>query len=110
MKEKIKYEDFEKLDLKIATIKTVENHPNANKLYVLTIDLGDETRQIVAGMKPYYKPEEMIGKQIVVIANLEAAKLRGIESNGMLLAADDGKGKVILLTVDKKIENGAEIR
>src|SRR3989338_5691477 len=108
--EKISYEEFRKVQLRTATVKKVENHPNADKLYVLTINLGNETRQIVAGMKPYYNPDEMEGKLIIIVANLEPAKLRGVESNGMLLAADDGKGKVILLTTDNKIDNGVEIR
>jgi len=105
----MKYEDFEKLDLRVATVKKVEDHPNADKLYVLEIDLGNETRTIVAGIKKYYTKEELIGKQIIVLANLEAAKLRGIESNGMLLAASDEKGNVIVLTPDKEIENGSKI-
>src|SRR3989338_148250 len=108
MIEKIKYEDFEKLDLRVATIKKVENHPNADKLYVLTIDLGDEMRSLVAGIKNYYKPEELIDKQIIVVANLEPAKLRGIESNGMLLAADD-KNNLVILTPEKKIKEGSKI-
>ena len=109
MNEKIKYEDFEKLDLRIATIKKVEEHPNADKLYVLTIDLGMETRIIVAGIKNYYSPESLINKQIIIVANLEPVKLRGIESNGMLLAADDGKNIVILIP-EKKIENNAKVK
>ena len=108
MTEKIKYEDFKKLDLRVATIKKVENHPNADKLYVLTIDLGDEMRSLVAGIKNYYKPEELIDKQIIVVANLEPAKLRGIESNGMLLAADD-KNNLVILTPEKKIKEGSKI-
>ena len=105
----MKYEDFEKLDLRVATVKKVEDHPNADKLYVLEIDLGNETRTIVAGIKKYYTKEELIGKQIIVLANLEAAKLRGIESNRMLLAASDEKGNVIVLTPDKQIDNGSKI-
>jgi len=108
MIEKIKYEDFEKLDLRVATIKKVENHPNADKLYVLTIDLGDEMRSLVAGIKNYYKPEELIDKQIIVVANLEPAKLRGIESNGMLLAAYD-ENNLVILTPEKKIKEGSKI-
>ncbi|MEK6955367.1 MAG: methionine--tRNA ligase subunit beta [Nanoarchaeota archaeon] len=109
MSEKIKYETFEKLDLRVATVKKVEDHPNADKLYVLEIDLGNETRTIVAGIKKYYTKEEILGKQIIVLANLEAAKLRGVESNGMLLAASDDKGNVIVLTPEKEIENGSKI-
>jgi len=108
MTEKIKYEDFKKLDLRVATIKKVEDHPNADKLYVLTIDLGSEMRTLVAGIKNYYKPEELIDKQIIVVANLEPARLRGIESNGMLLAADD-KNNLVILTPEKKIKEGSKI-
>ncbi len=110
MKQEIKYEEFKKIELKIATIKSAEDHPNADKLYVLKIDFGNEERRIVAGIKDHYRKEELIGKQIVIVANLEAAKLRGVESQGMLLAADNGKGKIVLLTPDKKIENGAEVK
>jgi len=78
------------LDLKVAVIEKVEPHPDAEKLYVLSIDLGTEKRTLVAGLKPYYKPEELEGKHIIIVANLEPAKLRGIESQGMLLAAGDG--------------------
>ncbi|MBS3175404.1 methionine--tRNA ligase subunit beta [Candidatus Woesearchaeota archaeon] len=108
MTEKIKYEDFKKLDLRVATIKKVEDHPNADKLYVLTIDLGSEMRTLVAGIKNYYKPKELIDKQIIVVANLEPARLRGIESNGMLLAADD-KNNLVILTPEKKIKEGSKI-
>ncbi len=86
--ETTKEEDpFSKLNLKVAKILKVENHPNADKLYVLTLDAG-EKRQIVAGMKTFYKPEELEGKNIVVITNLKPAKLRGVESQGMMLAAE----------------------
>ena len=105
----IKYEDFEKLDLRVATVTKVEDHPNADKLYVLNIDLGNEERTIVAGIKKYYTQEELIGKQIIVLANLGAAKLRGVESNGMLLAVGDEKGKLFVLTPDGNIDNGSKI-
>ena len=107
---KIKYEDFAKLDLRIATVLEVKPHPNADKLYILTIDLNTETRTIVAGIKNYYKEEELIGKQIVIVSNLEPAKLRGIESNGMLLAASDEKGNLVVLTPDKNIENNSKVK
>ncbi len=107
-KKMIGLDDFEKLDLRVAEILSVEPHPNADKLYVMEIDLGGEKRQIVAGLRKYYKPEELRGKRIVVIANLKPAKLRGVESNGMLLAAEKD-GKLALLTIDKPIENGAVV-
>jgi len=84
------------LDLKVGKVLSVEDHPDAGKLYVLKIDLGSETRQVVAGLKAFIQRENILGKSVVVVCNLKPAKLRGVESNGMMLAADDGK-KVVLL-------------
>ena len=81
-------EPFAKLNLKVAEITEVKEHPEAEKLYILQISLGKERRQLVAGLKPYFKPEELKGKQIVVVTNLKPAKLKGVESAGMLLAAE----------------------
>lgn len=105
----VAYEEFAKLDLRIATILEVSDHPNADKLYVVKIDLGGEQRQIVAGIKPAYTKEELVGKQIVVVANLEHAKLRGVESQGMLLAADS-EGKAVLLMPEKLVKDGVKIK
>lgn len=89
----VTYEEFRKLEIKVAKIKEVTEHPNADKLYVLKIDLGEpQDRQIVAGIRNSYKPQELIGKEIVVINNLEPAVIRGVESQGMLLAASDENG------------------
>ncbi|MBN2111853.1 methionine--tRNA ligase [Candidatus Woesearchaeota archaeon] len=88
--------DIFPLDLKVARITAAGPHPEADKLVVLQIDLGKEKRQIVAGIKKYYKPEELVGKNIIVVSNLKPAKLRGIESNGMLLAALKGEKLVLL--------------
>ena len=98
------------LDMRVAKILSVENHPNADKLYVLRIDLGGEERQLVAGLKPYYPKKEMEGAQIIVVTNLAPAKLRGVESNGMLLAADDGKGTVGLLHPEGEVQLGTLVR
>jgi len=110
MAEYVSFDDWQKLDLRIGKIKKVKDHPNADKLYVLLVDMGkgENDRQVVAGLKKHYKPEELIGKQVVIFTNLQPAKLRGVESNGMLLAADF-KDKVALLQPDKKIETGAKI-
>jgi methionyl-tRNA synthetase len=78
----VTFEEFKKLELKIAEIKEVTDHPNADRLYVLNIDLGGLTKQIVAGIKGSYAKEDLIGRQIVVVDNLEPAILRGIESQG----------------------------
>lgn len=105
----ISIEEFRKVELKVATVKSAEPHPNADKLMVLQIDLGDEQRQICAGIRNHYTPEELVGKQIVVVANLESAKLRGLESQGMLLAASSGE-QVILLTPDKPAGSGSPVK
>ena len=102
----VKLEDFKKLDLRIATIVDVKDHPDADKLFLLRIDLGSEQRQLVAGLKGIYKKEELLGRQAVIIANLEPAVLRGERSEGMLLAADDGT----LISPAKKLPNGMKIR
>jgi len=93
----ITYDEFKKMELIIGRIVSVENHPDADKLYIMQVDLGSETRQLVAGLRPYYEPEQLAGKSVVVVANLQPAKLRGVESNGMLLAAQDGENVVILI-------------
>lgn len=107
-KGRIPYADFEKLDLRVAEVLDVKPHPNADKLYVLDIDVGGEKRQIVAGVRQYYKPEELKGKKIILVANLEPTKLRGVESNGMLLAAG-GENKLALLTVDRDLDSGSVV-
>ncbi|TMA66140.1 MAG: methionine--tRNA ligase subunit beta [Deltaproteobacteria bacterium] len=104
----ISIDDFRKVELKIATVKSAELHPNADKLMVLQIDLGAEQRQICAGIRNHYTPEELVGKQVVVVANLETAKLRGLESQGMLLAVSD-EGRVIILTPEKSVLAGAKV-
>jgi methionyl-tRNA synthetase len=104
----ISIEEFRKIELRVATIKSAEPHPNADKLLVLQIDLGGEPRQICAGIRNHYTPQELVGKQIVVVANLETAKLRGLDSQGMLLAASD-EGRVIILTPEKNVQAGARV-
>jgi methionine--tRNA ligase beta chain len=89
-------DDFRKLELKVGRIKEVSEHPNADRLYVVTVDLGDKTKQLVAGIRLSYTKEELIGKQVVVVDNLEPAILRGVESQGMLLAASDEQGITIV--------------
>lgn len=104
----ISIDEFRKLELKVATIKKADSHPNADKLLVLQIDLGCEERQIVAGIKGHYAPEELVGRQVVVVANLETARLRGVESQGMLLAASDGD-RIVILTPEKEVHPGAGV-
>ena len=104
----VSYKDFAKLDLKVGTIEKVEVVEGADKLYKLTVNLGKEKRTIVAGLRPFYDIADMQGKQVVIIANLEPKIIKGIPSQGMLLAADDGK-TVALLRPDRKVENGAKV-
>jgi len=85
-----------RVDLRVARVTEVEKHPNADKLYIETVDLGGETRKIVSGLVPYYRPEELQGRNILLVANLKSARLRGVESQGMLLAAADGETVEVL--------------
>ncbi len=105
----ITFEEFKKIELKIARIKEVQDHPNADKLYVIVIDLGEKTKQIVAGIKNSYQKEELIGRQIVVVDNLEPAMLRGVESQAMLLAAQDEKG-VFIIAPEREVQLGSIVK
>jgi len=104
------YDDFKKMDLRVGVVRAIEDHPNANKLFVMKVDIGGgEERQLVAGLRPYYPDKaKLLGKRIIVVANLAPAVLRGIESRGMLLAAQDAD-RVIILTTDDEIRPGAKI-
>src|SRR5437764_3890262 len=99
MADPIAYEDFAKLELRVAKVLEARPHPNADKLLLLQVDVGDAQKQIVAGIRAQYTPEQLVGKLIVVVNNLQPAMLRGETSDGMLLAASSGD-KVILLTPD----------
>ena len=106
----IQYDDFAKLQLRVATVLECKAHPNADKLLVLQIDLGDEKRQICAGLRQHLQPEQLIGKQIVVVANLAPRQMRGEVSQGMLLAATDPQsGKVIVVTPSENVAAGAKV-
>ena len=98
------YEDFI-----VGLVKETQKHPNADKLYVIKVDLGERTTQIVAGIRSYYTPEELVGKSAVVVANLEPKMLRGVESNGMLLAAHS-EDKIVILTTDRQCLPGSFIK
>ncbi len=112
-KPEITFDDFLKIDLRVATIVEATTHPNADRLLKLQIDLGEEKRQICAGIKAHYQPEDLIGKQIIVVANLAPRKIRGEESNGMLLAAsnviDEQVTEVILLAPSKPAHPGSTV-
>lgn len=102
----ISIQDVKKLDLRVGTITNVAEHPNADKLYLFTVNLGTEERTLVAGLKHYYNPDQLLGKQVVVVANLEPVVLRGVKSEGMLLAAQSGDA-VSFLSPEKPIEDGS---
>jgi len=105
----VPFEDFKKLSMKIARIKEVKDHPNADKLYVVKIDIGGEEREVVAGIKKAYKPEELKEKLVVVVDNLETATIRGVESKGMILATHDGD-KLAVLSPDKDVSPGSTVK
>lgn len=107
----IQYDDFAKIDLRVATVVECRAHPNADKLLVLQIDTGGERRQICAGIKANYQPEQLIGKQIIIVANLEPRSLRGEVSQGMLLAATDtATGNVVLLSPAEAVAPGSKVK
>ncbi len=103
------FEDFEKMDIRTATVLEAERVPKTDKLLKLTIDTGIDTRTIVSGIAEFYAPEEMVGKQICILANLAPRKIRGIESKGMILMARQGDGKMRFVTPQETLNNGAEI-
>ena len=102
-------DDFLKIDLRVALVTAAERVEGADKLLKLQLDLGGSTRQIVAGIAQHYQPEELPGRLVVVVANLAPAKIRGVESNGMLLAASAG-GKLRLVSVPEEIGSGADVK
>lgn len=108
MENVVSFEEFKKLDLRTARIKDVQAHPDADKLYVIQIEVGDLTKQIVAGIRAQYTPEELIGRLIIVINNLEPATIRGERSEGMLLAANDD-GDPVILVPEKEVPSGVMI-
>jgi len=109
--DQISIEEFARVKLAVAEVKEVLPHPRADKLLLLKVDLGaGDPIQLVAGIKGYYQPEELVGRQVVVVRNLAPATLRGERSEGMVLAAAVGEGEPVLLTVDKPVPNGAQIR
>ena len=101
----ITIDDFKKVELRTAEVLSAEPHPNADRLWVLKLRLGTEDRQIVAGIRGHYEAADHVGKTIVVVANLQPAMLRGVESQGMLLAVRDGE-KVVALTTDTPTATG----
>ena len=109
--DKMKLDDFSKVDLRVGLITSVQEHPNADKLFVLKVDLGeDEERTIVAGLRGHYSAEELKGKKAIFVANLESVKLRGIESNGVILAVNGTENDIVILVPNGDAEIGSRVR
>jgi tRNA-binding protein len=108
----IVYDDFAKVELKVATILEAKVHPNADKLLILKVELGEpEPRQICAGIRPFYAPETLVGRQVIVVSNLEPRTIRGEISNGMLLATTDtATGKVAIVTPAEPVAAGSGVK
>ncbi|MGA8111273.1 MAG: methionine--tRNA ligase subunit beta, partial [Acidobacteriaceae bacterium] len=107
---KISIDDFAKVELRVGQIQVAERVPKADKLLRLEVDLGSETRQILAGIAESYAPETLIGRKVVIVANLTPRKLRGLESNGMVVAASTEGGKAILATFAEDVPNGTRLK
>ncbi len=105
----ITIDDFLKVDLRVATVVEAEEVPDSQKLLKLKVSLGSEERQIIAGIKKSYSPEDLVGKQIVVIANLQPRKLAGLESEGMLLATHDEEDSIVLVSPQKDVPAGNKL-
>lgn len=105
----ITIEDFLKLELKVAVVLEAKTHPNADRLLVVTVDTGTEKRQVVAGISQHYKPEELVGKKVILVNNLQPATLRGVVSNGMILVAKDGE-RLSLVVPERPVVPGSTVR
>ena len=102
-------EQFRQLELKVGTITQAQDHPNADRLLVLTVDVGGVAKQIVAGIRGHYQPADLVGKSVVVVDNMEPATIRGVESQGMLLAASNDTGLAVLVP-EREIGSGAIVK
>ena len=107
----ITIDHFRQIELKVGTVRAAEPHPNADRLLVLRVDVGGEERQLVAGIRAFYDAATLVGRQVIVVVNLEPAKLRGVESQGMVLAATDpATNRTVLLRPDDAVTAGAVVR
>jgi methionyl-tRNA synthetase len=109
IKEEIAFDDFMKLDIRTATILTAEKVKKADKLLKLEVDMGSEQRTVVSGIAEHYTPEEVIGKRVSILANLASRKIRGVESKGMILMAEDADGKLSFVSPEDGWQNGATV-
>ena len=106
----VSYDDFKKLELRVAKVLVAERVVGSDKLLRLEVELGQEKRQIIAGIAKVYTPEQLVGRMIIVVANLEPRSLMGLESQGMLLAGSDESGEPALLAPDRELPSGAQVR
>ena len=104
------YEDFSRLELRIGLVSSAEEVEKSNKLLRLTVDFGDEERQVIAGVKKFYSPDDLVGNKFVFVTNLQRRKIMGLESQAMLLAAEDGDGNIVALRPEKDIAQGSRIK
>jgi len=104
----INFQQFKSMDIRIARVKDVRDHPNADKLYIVTVDTGEGDKTVVAGIKNFYDKESLLNKQVVLLNNLEPAEIRGVASNGMILATKDGE-KMSLLVPEKEVKDGSPV-
>jgi methionyl-tRNA synthetase len=109
-KDPVSMEDFARLELRVAEVTDAKPHPKADRLLVLTLSLGAETRTVVSGIREHYAAADMVGKKVIAVCNMTPVKLRGIESQGMILAAEDAAGRLALAGLDRDLPPGAEVR
>ncbi|MEE8638707.1 MAG: methionine--tRNA ligase subunit beta [Candidatus Margulisiibacteriota bacterium] len=108
--ENISFAEFQKMDIRVGEVKSAEDVPGADKLYKVVVDIGGEERIVVAGIKLHYKKEELLGKKVLVLVNLEPKTIRGVESHGMVLCAHtQDRSKLVCTTVEKDIEAGSKV-
>lgn len=105
----VTFDEFKRIEIKTAKILEVKDHPGADRLYIVDVDLGSEKMQVVAGIKEHYTPEELVGKDVAIVVNLEPAVIRGVESNGMLLAGSSDEA-LSILTLDRGLPSGSTIK
>ena len=108
-KPEVTYDDFAKLDLRVATVKACEKVEKADKLLKLTLTVGEEERTVVSGIALHFQPEEVVGKQVLLLANLAPRKMRGIESQGMILMAEDADGKLVFMSPSNPVNSGSSV-
>jgi len=110
IRDNIEFEDFQKMDVRVGTVLSCERVPKANKLLQFLIDDGLEKRTIVSGIAKFYKPKELVGKQVCFVANLAPRKLKGIVSEGMILSAENPDGSLSVIVSDREVKPGSEVK